>query len=176
MSSSSSANLFRVAHAMLLFMTALVALAALLLLLIAAALPFDWAQSAIALSERAPGVDTGRLLPWAYLLMAIGAVSLAAIWKVLGHLRAILDSASRGDPFIAGNVARLRSIGWLMIFIQVVGIAMTMTAHAVADIIGQRGAGFELSLNGILAILLAFVLAEVFQRGAAMREDLEGTV
>jgi len=35
-------------------------------------------------------------------------------------------------------------------------------------------AGF--SINGWLAVLLAFVLARVFAEGALMREDLEGTV
>ena len=33
-----------------------------------------------------------------------------------------------------------------------------------------------IDLNGILSILLAFVLAAVFERGAAMRDELEGTV
>jgi hypothetical protein len=35
-------------------------------------------------------------------------------------------------------------------------------------------AGF--SINGWLAVLLTFLLARVFAKGAVMREDLEGTV
>ena len=31
-------------------------------------------------------------------------------------------------------------------------------------------------LNGILSILLVFILAGIFERGAEMREELEGTV
>lgn len=36
------------------------------------------------------------------------------------------------------------------------------------------GDGF--SLTGIMIVLLLFILARVFRRGAAMREDLDGTV
>jgi hypothetical protein len=32
------------------------------------------------------------------------------------------------------------------------------------------------SFTGWLAVLIAFVLAQVFERGAAMRDDLDGTV
>jgi hypothetical protein len=37
-------------------------------------------------------------------------------------------------------------------------------------------AGFDLSPIGILAVLLIFVLAQIFRRGARMRDELEGTV
>ena len=37
-------------------------------------------------------------------------------------------------------------------------------------------AGFDLSPIGVLAVLLIFVLAQIFHRGAQMRAELEGTV
>ena len=45
-----------------------------------------------------------------------------------------------------------------------------------ADMFGESDTGWDLSLNGILAILLVFILAGIFERGAEMREELEGTV
>ena len=41
---------------------------------------------------------------------------------------------------------------------------------------GENNVDNDLSLSGILAILLVFILAGVFERGAEMREELEGTV
>ena len=37
-------------------------------------------------------------------------------------------------------------------------------------------ADIEFSLTGVLLALVLFILARVFRHGAAMREDLEGTV
>jgi hypothetical protein len=36
--------------------------------------------------------------------------------------------------------------------------------------------GFGLSPAGVAFVLLLFILARVFRQGAAMRDDLEGTV
>jgi len=48
-------------------------------------------------------------------------------------------------------------------------LAISTPAHPL-----HLDAGF--SINGWLAVLLTFLLARVFAEGAAMREDLEGTV
>jgi hypothetical protein len=36
--------------------------------------------------------------------------------------------------------------------------------------------GWSFNITGWIAVLLLFVLARVFEQGAAMREDIEGTV
>ena len=38
------------------------------------------------------------------------------------------------------------------------------------------GFGFDFSPLGVLAILLVFVLAQIFRHGSEMRAELEGTV
>src|SRR3546814_14498311 len=64
-----------------------------------------------------------------------------------------------------------RSIG-----IQVLGTAIGFVGDGLGPLVGQSNLGFGFSLYGIVVVLLVFVLADVFDRGAAMRDDLEGTV
>ena len=52
-----------------------------------------------------------------------------------------------------------------------VAIARTVSTREV-----PLRAGGQISVTGLLAVLLLFVLAEVFREGTQMREDLEGTV
>ena len=50
-----------------------------------------------------------------------------------------------------------------------------LAGHAIANRT-DIGSGFEFSFTGLLAALLAFVLAEVFEQARRLRDDLEGTV
>ena len=63
----------------------------------------------------------------------------------------------------------LLALQMLSITIGAIGDAVSTPAHPL-----HLDAGF--STSGWLAVLLTFVLARVFAEGAAMREDLEGTV
>ena len=63
------------------------------------------------------------------------------------------------------------------------GYGPTICAHIVADAVRdlndldhEVGSGDGFSLTGILMVLILFILARVFKRGAEMREELEGTV
>ena len=56
------------------------------------------------------------------------------------------------------------------------GVEIASTKKQRAEIRSQFADMGGINLQGILAILLAFVLAAVFERGAAMRDELEGTV
>ena len=55
------------------------------------------------------------------------------------------------------------------------GFITGMAGHAIASKFDIAG-GFNLSISGFLAALLAFVLADVFDQASRMRDDLEGTV
>lgn len=90
--------------------------------------------------------------------------------------RVIVASVSEGDPFIVANSQRLKSIGWLMVAGQIAAMVLGLMLERVASLTGTHSGGSDLSLNGLLAILLVFVLAGVFERGAQMREELEGTI
>jgi hypothetical protein len=117
-------------------------------------------------------------------LLAIVLLFLAAMFVFFGKLRAIIGTVGEGDPFVPANADRLSLMAWLMLGVQALswplaGLAMTIAEwaqrHSEADLkIGAGGDGF--SLTGILMVLVLFILARVFRQGAAMRDDLEGTV
>jgi Protein of unknown function (DUF2975) len=95
---------------------------------------------------------------------------------MMRKLLSIINSVEQGNPFITANAIRLRAIGWIMVGIQIIGLPLAAAAGNVADMFGENDVGFDLPINGILAILLVFILAGIFERGAEMREELEGTV
>ena len=95
---------------------------------------------------------------------------------VLGRLRAIVGTVRDGDPFVAANAARLQTIGWALLALQILGMAIGAIGDAVSSPAHPVDFDAGFSLNGWLAVLLTFVLARVFAKGASMRDDLEGTV
>lgn len=170
--------LLTAARAVISLMLVLLAAAG-LAMLIGAPLVALWHAGVVAeLSRRAghavdPGVVTEIC---AILVLSAGMVALA--FQSLLHLRRIIDSVALGDPFAPVNAERLTRMGWLTAATQVVSVPIGVLAHSVGvslrNIVGhpEFGAG----LGGVLMALLLFILARVFRQGAAMREDLEGTV
>lgn len=124
-------------------------------------------------SEIFPDVDAMR--PQLFALLAILAAILLAAVYIIRQLQALVASAA-SDPFIHGNAARLRRIGRALVATQLLAFPLGWMARSVAVSTSQFADMGGLNLQGILAILLAFVLAAVFERGAAMRDELEGTV
>ena len=102
----------------------------------------------------------------------IGLVGAALVHSILRRLLAIVDSVRAGDPFILDNAQRLHVIAWSVLAIELLRLIVLAISTAVS-MEGDMG-GF--SLAPWLAVLLLFVLAGVFSRGARMRADLEGTV
>ena len=116
-------------------------------------------------------------------VMLVGLAILAALFVFFGKLRAIINTVSDGDPFVPANAERLSLMAWLMLGVQLLVLAAIPFALQLADFarkfgehadINIDGGGFDLS--GILLVIILFILARVFRHGAAMREDLEGTV
>jgi hypothetical protein len=111
-------------------------------------------------------------------LLIVGALVVGAAFWFFQLLGKLIDTVGLGDPFVIENAARLEKMGWIAVAFQVAAIPLTMavvylrTQFPSEDI--QIDADF--SLTGILLALVLFILARVFRHGAAMREDLEGTV
>lgn len=122
-----------------------------------------------------PGVDAGGILWGVRATFAIGLVAALVVHPLLVALLAAVRSVRAGDPFVRGNVARLRTIGWTMLAIQLLDLGFgTVERHLAA--LGAELPAWQPSLGGWLTVLVAFVLAHVFAHGAAMRDDLAGTV
>ena len=154
----------------------LVAAVGTVLALVSMVLPFYWSEAMAELNTVHPNLDPMTLLPHLLSIFALGILVLGFIWTIMRKLLAIVASVEQGDPFVRANALRLKAIGWLMVGIQIVGIPLALAAGEAADMFGESDTGLDMSLNGILSILLVFILAGIFEHGAAMREELEGTV
>ena len=110
-------------------------------------------------------------------VVTLGLIGALVTHRVLRELQGIVASVHIGDPFVAANAGRLRTIAWWVLTGEVlrIGVAsLVWGASRYVPSIGQVHVGF--SFAPWLAVLLLFVLASVFDQGARMRADLEGTV
>lgn len=116
-------------------------------------------------------------LIWSFVgILALGFVIVLCGYRMLLLLRRIVDSVAEGDPFIPENAERLRTMGWLTIAAQLIGVPAAVIGSWIALTLKDADFDFGVSLGGLLLALTLFILARVFRQGAAMREDLEGTV
>ncbi|AWW72970.1 hypothetical protein CD351_00860 [Erythrobacter sp. KY5] len=115
----------------------------------------------------------------AFIVTVLFAMFLAFLF--FGKLRAIISSVGEGDPFVPENAERLNIMAWLMLGIQVLlipaaGFGLMLAKWADEMEHAEFTIDVGLDLTGILMVIVLFILARVFKHGAAMREDLEGTV
>ncbi len=117
---------------------------------------------------------TGRASAVAGLLLLASAYA-GLLIVILYRLRKVFETLIRGDPFKSENVARLRGVGLALIALEGAGFAF----HTASQLILAPRSGrsvLYLNLSGWFAILVVFVLAEVFREGARLREDAELTI
>lgn len=124
--------------------------------------------------------DLLEATPLAYLMLPILlATAVATLFLVFGKMRAIIRSAHEGDPFIAENAQRLIAMAWLLLAHWVLGALIGVVRVYSANVATGTENSVDFSiydLQGLLLVLVLFILARVFRQGAAMREELEGTV
>lgn len=119
--------------------------------------------------------DAAAMRPQLFSLLALLAAILAGAAYVLRQLQALVASAA-SDPFIPANAGRLRRIGWALVVVQLLALPLGWIAKSIAVASSEFANMGGLDLNSILAIMLVFVLAAVFEQGSTMRDELEGTV
>jgi hypothetical protein len=142
----------------------------------AVVLPYYWTDVVADVAKSRPTANTTGLMPSILALMAFAIVVLGIVWTVLRKLQTIIATVQDGDPFVHANAARLKAIGWLLVTIQVIGLPLGRLVEHIGKRLQESDMQSEFSISGILAILLVFVLAGVFERGTTMRDELEGTV
>ena len=122
------------------------------------------------------GAPTGELVTGLRAVALLGLVAIPINHAILARLVAMVCTVRAGDPFVAANAGRLQAIAWALLALQILSLVIGGIGEAISTpaIPVDLDAGF--SISGWLAVLLTFVLARVFEEGAAMREDLEGTV
>ena len=109
-------------------------------------------------------------------IMLLGIVGVPFGYVVFRRLLQIVESVRAGVPFTVENAGRLRTIAWALLALQLLHVCVAAIATNLAKHGVPLRVGGHFQLGGWLAILLLFVLAQVFLEGTRMREDLEGTV
>lgn len=133
----------------------------------------EWIMSALKLS---PSPDADRVVMALRAIAGLGLVAILLNYGVLKHLLAIVKTVREGDPFVAMNALRLRTIAWILVALQLLSIVIGAIGKSISTPEHPVNLDAGFSTNGWLAVLLMFVLARVFAEGTRMREDLEGTV
>ncbi len=110
------------------------------------------------------------------LIMVIGLGAVPVAHFVLTRLLTIVETVSVGNPFVVANAARLQGIAWAMLGLELMRFTVGIVAATVSTATAPLNISWGFSLTRWLAVLMLFVLARVFEQGARMREELEGTV
>ena len=144
-----------------------------LALLIASLVAESWVMKALG-ARPAPG--NSMLFLGMRLIMVIGICSVPLVNLILKRLLTIVETVKVGNPFVLANAVRLKAIAWATLGLELLHFTVGAIAHAVSTAGAPLNIDSGLSLTRWLTVLLLFVLARVFEQGARMREDLEGTV
>lgn len=112
------------------------------------------------------------------LLLAGVAGVLYLLWRFFRAIQGIARSVSEGDPFAPVNADRLTAMAWTILAINLAAIPLAALGLHIRQMTGEEGGSMigSFDLGGVILALTLFILARVFRHGAAMREDLEGTV
>ncbi len=109
-------------------------------------------------------------------IMVIGIVGTPLSYVVFSRLLRIVESVRTGQAFTIDNAGRLRTIAWAMLGLELLHICVVAIASAVSTKEVPLHINSNIHVTAWIAILMLFVLAQVFLEGTRMREDLEGTV
>lgn len=127
------------------------------------------------IAAKYPAIDVDRIVGGIRALLLLGVVAAVPAHVIFSRLIAVLRTVLAGETFASPNARRVRAIGWALLAIQLLDIPLFVILPRFAGMgVGLDGSSF--SIGGWLSVLVAFVLARVFAEGAALREDLEGTV
>ena len=149
----------------------LFAVAVLVLLLV---MPHEhWLMVSLKLT---PSPEATRIVWGMRAIAVMGLFTIPLYHLILTRLLAMVGTVRAGDPFVAANAARLQTIAWIMVGLQLIGVVIAIIVRMISSPAHPINISAGPSIAGLLAILLTFVLARVFAEGALMREDLEGTV
>lgn len=164
----------RVMTAILMGITAFVAAA----LLVAVPVVF-FKQPDFAQAVTEAGVGTVGMAMAATVALLILAASVCAIaFHFFQLLRRLINTVGKNDPFTLENADRLSRMGWIALTFQIASFPVAGLVAYLGHLVPAKNLSvdFDFSLTGVLLAVVLFILARVFRHGAAMREDLEGTV
>ncbi|HVF38481.1 MAG TPA: DUF2975 domain-containing protein [Gemmatimonadaceae bacterium] len=145
-----------------------------LVLLIASLVAEDFVMKALGAAH--PTSDNSSLVLGMRLIMVVGIAAVPLAQVVLKRLLTIVETVRAGDPFVTENAERLQTIAWSVLGLEILHLIVGIIAASASTKEHPLDIDWNFSVTRWLAVLLLFVLARVFDHGARMRDDLEGTV
>ena len=112
--------------------------------------------------------------PAAAAFCLIGDLYMAGGIVVVTRLRAVFKTLIAGDPFHPDNAGRLRGIGATLAILELGRYVVAAVTRVFFH--GALHVGGGISLTTWFAVLVIFVLAEVFREGARLRGEAELTI
>jgi len=139
----------------------------------ASSLPLDKIEHATGVTMTAD--EIGRM---ALAALAGAIAALALVQFILRALQRVVASASVGDPFIETNAVELVRVAWLLLGVNVIDSLIKPIVYLLgpAAMRAKVHDMVHVSVTGLFAVLLIFVLAKIFRRGSDMRAELAGTI
>jgi hypothetical protein len=132
--------------------------------LLAGWVPFS--ERLAGLVERGPAFAT---------VLVAGAAYMGGVLAIVDILRRIFVTLTAGDPFHPENVRRLRLVGLIFGGLEIgrYALAAVLALMMPGEVRTVEG---TLNLTTWFAVLVIFVLAEVFREGARLRNEAELTI
>lgn len=129
----------------------------------------------------AAGMSAGQAQQqWLFPHFSLGLLGIVVLLSIglvfLRHLQRFVRAVRGGHLFAHGHALRLRRMAWLMLAMELLSIAIGLHASWMGPAFAWMEVGGGMSITGLIAVLMLFVMARVFEAGAAMREDLDGVV
>ncbi len=104
-----------------------------------------------------------------------GATAYAGgVLVIVDRLRRIFSTLTAGDPFHPDNVRRLRVVGLILATLELGSYPVAALKVWLSPVHAAPDKG--VSLTAWFAVLVVFVLAEVFREGARLRREAELTI
>lgn len=119
-------------------------------------------------------IDPALLMPVLRVWMVLTVPVIAAVHVLLSRLLEIVETVGGGDPFVPQNAARMKTIAWCLLGVQVYHLVCGVMAAAM-NAAGSR-IDWSFSATGWIAVALLFVLAQVFEQGTRIRSDLDAMI
>ena len=144
-------------------------------LVVAFVATFPFEQTFLTFFTKRPAEADPEMLIWTLRTwMILTLPMIGAVHIMLTRLLAIVGTVRAGDPFVAANAVRLKTIAWCLLAIELLRLVFGVMAR----MMNAAGSNIDwnLSLGGWIAVLLVFVLARVFAEGTRMRSDLEAMI
>lgn len=136
--------------------------------------PF-YSQLFAKIARRHAELNTANTINGIRVIFIVGIIWCFFIDRFSSSLLLIIKSARIGDPFIHENVFRINLIGWSLVAMQLLDLAVGWIAR-MFNIQNVADNHSTPSISGWLSVVVVFALARIFAIGAAMREEQQGTV